>query len=49
MVNFDIMLFYGLKFYEKIGFVKTSGLISTGGITYTCMKKQIGEKDGKNF
>ena len=40
---------YGLKFYEKIGFVKTSGLISTGGITYTCMKKQIGEKDGKNF
>ena len=38
---------YGLEFYKKIGFEATSPLMINGGIKYTSMKKQIGEKNGK--
>lgn len=40
---------YGLGFYKKVGFQITSPLTNNGGIKYTSMKKEIGEKDGKNI
>ncbi len=38
---------YGFGFYKKLGFCSISPLMTNGGITYTSMKKNIGEKDGK--
>mgnify|MGYP003537655052 CR=1 FL=1 len=38
---------YGFGFYRKVGFYSTSPLLTNGGIKYTSMKKEIGEKDGK--
>ena len=38
---------YGLDFYKKIGFESVSPLMENDGITYTTMKKQLGENDGK--
>lgn len=36
---------YGLGFYKKIGFISTSPLLTNGGISYTSMKKKLGEKN----
>lgn len=38
---------YGFGFYRKVGFCSVSPLLTNGGIKYTSMKKEIGEKDGK--
>lgn len=38
---------YGFGFYKKVGFYSVSPLLTNGGIKYTSMKKEIGEKDGK--
>lgn len=38
---------YGFGFYRKVGFRSVSPLLTNGGIKYTSMKKEIGEKDGK--
>ena len=38
---------YGLEFYKKIGFTSVTPLMENDGITYTTMKKQLGENDGK--
>ncbi len=38
---------YGFAFYKKIGFFSTSPLLTNDGITYTSMKKKLGEHNGK--
>ena len=38
---------YGLEFYKKIGFICASPLMENDGITYTIMKKRLGENNGK--
>lgn len=36
---------YGFGFYKKTGFFSTSPLLTNDGITYTSMKKKLGEKN----
>lgn len=38
---------YGFGFYKKLGFFSTSPLLTNDGIKYICMKKKIGETNGK--